>query len=109
MTDDDTEFEADVEPDGAMQVERSWRGISQRLAVRYLGNLGGEHVAGSADGEGEDVVEGDDWTARVTSETVDIGVGSLQLTEVTVAFEGHEETLPELVDSFAQKAMRAGG
>lgn len=104
-----SEDATDGAPTSTMTKERSWRGISQRLAVRYLGNLGGDHVSGSADGEGEDVVEGDDWTAHVTSEKVDIGVGSLQLTEVTVVFEGHEETLPELIDSFAQKAMRAGG
>lgn len=88
-------------------VERSFRGISQRLAVRYLKNLDGEHVSGAADGEGEDVVEGDGWTASVTSETVEIGVGSLRLTEVTVVFEG--ENLDPLVERFAQKAMRAGG
>ena len=87
--------------------EKSFRGISQRLAVRYLTNLGGEHVAGDADGESEDVVEGDGWTATVTSETVDAGVGSFELTEVTVVFEG--EALEPLVERFSQKAMRAGG
>ena len=83
------------------RVERSFRGISERLAVRYLTNLGGERID-------EDTVEGEDWTATVSSESVGVGP-SLSLTEVTVVFEGHEDTLEPLVDDFAQKAMRAGG
>ncbi len=98
------------------QVERSFRGISERLAVRYLTNLGGEQVA-------DDTVAGDDWTATLSSETVGIGP-SLTLTEVTVVFEGDEKRsdddsendagteenpLEPLVEEFAQKAMRAGG
>jgi hypothetical protein len=83
------------------RVSRSFRGISERLVVRYLTNLGGEQVA-------EDTVEGEDWTATFSSEKVDIGP-SLHLTEITIAFEGDEDTLDPLVDKFAQKAMRAGG
>ena len=96
------------------QVKRSFRGISERLAVRYLRNLGGEQVA-------DDTVAGDDWTATLSSETVGIGP-SLTLTEVTVVFEGDEnrgddenndgseaDSLEPLVEEFAQKAMRAGG
>lgn len=83
------------------RVERSFRGISERLAVRYLTNLGGERV-------GDHTVEGEDWTATVSSESVGVGP-SLSLTEVTVVFEGDDETLESLVDDFAQKAMRAGG
>ncbi|WP_440769971.1 hypothetical protein [Natronorubrum sp. DTA28] len=97
------------------QVERSFRGISERLAVRYLTNLGGEQVA-------DDTVAGDDWTATLSSETVGIGP-SLTLTEVTVVFEGPEnrsdgnsesdgakaDPLEPLIEEFAQKAMRAGG
>ncbi|MDS0473823.1 hypothetical protein [Natrinema sp. 1APR25-10V2] len=85
----------------ATRLERSFRGISERLAIRYLTNLGGEQVT-------EDTVEGDDWTATLSSEKVGVGP-SLQLTEVTVAFEGAEDTLEPLVEQFAQKAMRAGG
>lgn len=85
----------------ATRLERSFRGISERLAIRYLTNLGGERVD-------EETVEGDDWTATLSSETVGIGP-SLKLTEVTVVFEGDEETLDPLVERFAQKAMRAGG
>lgn len=82
--------------------ERSYRGISARAAVGYLENLGGEQV-------GEDAVEGDDWRATVSEEKVDVGP-SLQLTEVTVRFEGESEaSLDALVDRFSQKAIRAGG
>ncbi|SFB69734.1 hypothetical protein SAMN05444422_101276 [Halobiforma haloterrestris] len=85
------------------RVERSFRGISERLAVRYLTNLGGERVADDtvADEDGE-------WTATFSSDTVEIGP-SLSLTEITVVFEGDEDALESLVDDFAQKAMRAGG
>ncbi|ELY88889.1 hypothetical protein [Natrialba taiwanensis] len=93
------------------RIERSFRGISERLAVRYLSNLGGERVQ---DGD-ETTVEADDWTATITSESVDIGP-TLTLTEVTIVFERDENDdadgstqLDELVDTFAQKAMRAGG
>jgi MoaD family protein len=103
-------------------IEESFRGISQRLAVRYLTNLGGEHVTADADagdgeyvtagtdaGDGVDRVEGDDWTATLTSKKVDIAGGTLTITEVTVRFDGPPSTLPSLVERFSQKAMRAGG
>ncbi|WP_049922653.1 hypothetical protein [Halopiger djelfimassiliensis] len=82
-------------------IERSFRGISERLAVRYLTSLGGERV-------GENAVEGEGWTATLSSETVGVGP-SLTLTEVTVVFEGDVDTVEPLVERFAQKAMRAGG
>ncbi|OLZ41800.1 hypothetical protein A6E15_12750 [Natrinema saccharevitans] len=85
----------------ATRIERSFRGISERLVVRYLTNLGGEQVD-------DHTIDGEDWTATFSSETVGIGP-SLQLTEVTIVFEGDEETLEPLVENFAQKAMRAGG
>ncbi|MDL5362450.1 hypothetical protein [Halalkalicoccus sp. NIPERK01] len=84
-----------------MRTERSFRGISQRLARHYLSNLGGEV-------EADDRVVGEDWTADLSSEKVSIGP-SMSLTEVTVVFEGEEDTLTPLIDDFAQKAMRAGG
>lgn len=84
-----------------MEVERSFRGISKRLAIHYLGNLGGEQVD-------DDTVEGSDWRAELSEGKVSVGP-TVTLTEVTVNFEGDEDTLPDLVDSFAQKAMRAGG
>lgn len=104
--------DADVEGDDTgeqITTEEAFRGISQRLAVRYLTNLGGEHVAGDADGDGVDRIEGDDWTATLTSEKADIAGGTLKITEVTVRFDGSPSTLPSLVERFSQKAMRAGG
>ncbi|WP_049920287.1 hypothetical protein [Halobiforma nitratireducens] len=85
------------------RVERSFRGISERLVVRYLTNLGGKRVA-------EDTVEDEDgeWKATFSSDTVEIGP-SLTLTEITIVFEGEKEPLESLIDDFARKAMRAGG
>jgi molybdopterin synthase sulfur carrier subunit len=80
---------------------RSFRGISLRLATRYLENLGGEKVD-------EDSVCGENWCADLSAESVGIGP-SLSLTEVTVEFEGDPARLDSLVEKFAQKAMRAGG
>ncbi|WP_331234947.1 hypothetical protein [Natronorarus salvus] len=81
--------------------ERSFRGISQRLARHYLENLGGET-------RDDDHVVGECWEARLSSKTASVGP-SLTLTEVTVVFEGDSETLDDLIENFAQKAMRAGG
>lgn len=88
---------------GAERIERSWRGISERLALEYLEGLGGERV-------GDHAVEADDWRAHTSAEKVSIYEGStMNLTEVTVVFEGDPETLDDLVERFARKAMRAGG
>ena len=84
--------------------ERSFRGISRRLAVRYLSNLGGDLV----DDDGDVRVAGDGWEATLTEGTASVGP-SLTLTEVTVTFEGDPEALDDLIPAFAQKAMRAGG
>lgn len=84
-----------------MRRERSFRGISARLARHYLENLGGEQ-------RDESTVVGDGWTADLSEEKVSIGP-SLQLNEVTVVFEGDAEVLEPLIEDFAQKAMRAGG
>lgn len=84
-----------------MRVERSFRGISVRLARHYLSVLGGKAVD-------ERTVEGDGWRATLSVETVSVGP-TLELTEVTVAFEGEKDVLEPLVEDFAQKAMRAGG
>lgn len=81
--------------------EKSFRGISVRLARNYLENLGGEAVA-------DDRVEGDDWAASLSAEKAGVGP-SLTLTEVTVVFEGNPESLETLIPDFSQKAMRAGG
>jgi hypothetical protein len=85
-----------------MQETRQYRGISRRLAADYLENLGGRRV------DGDDRIEGDDWSADLSAETVEVA-GSIELTEVTVAFEGEAGVLEELVEDFTRKAMRAGG
>ncbi|MEF8840962.1 MAG: ubiquitin-like small modifier protein 1 [Haloarculaceae archaeon] len=88
---------------GERRIERSWRGISERLALEYLEGLGGERVD-------EHAVDAGGWRARTSAEKVSIYEGStVKLTEVTVVFEGDPETLDDLVDRFARKAMRAGG
>lgn len=89
--------------------ERSFRGISTRLAVRYLVNLGGAPADdGGAGDDGGARVTGDGWEATLSEDTASVGP-SLTLTEVTVTFEGDPETLDDLVPAFARKAMRAGG
>lgn len=84
-----------------MRREKSFRGISMRLAGHYLENLGGEQVD-------ENTVEGDGWRATLSATTVDVGP-SLSLTEVTVVFEGEPDAIEPLVEAFSRKAMRAGG
>lgn len=84
-----------------MRVERSFRGISRRLAAHYLENLGGERVA-------EDAVAGDRWRATLSEDRASVGP-SLTLTEVTVVFDGEAAAVEPLVEAFARKAMRAGG
>lgn len=86
-----------------MQETRQFRGISKRLAANYLENLGGARTD-----ESGDRIEGDGWHADLSEEKVDV-VGSITLTEVTVDFEGDDETLPPLIEDFARKAIRAGG
>lgn len=99
------------------RLERSFRGISTRLAVRYLEHLGGTCIEGdetsrsSSDddaGDLEAVVTGEEWTARIAAGSVKIGP-TLTLTEVTVVFEGDPDVLESLLEQFEQKAMRAGG
>jgi hypothetical protein len=84
-----------------MRVERSFRGISRRLATHYLTNLGGEEVEPGR-------VVADDWEASLSESKATVGP-TLSLNEVDVVFEGSEDVLEPLVEQFAQKAMRAGG
>jgi len=81
--------------------ERSFRGISKRLAIQYLETLGAEQVD-------DDRVEADAWAADLSEQTVGIGP-SMSLTQVDLVFEGDPDELDSLIDRFAQKAMRAGG
>ena len=93
------------------RIERSFRGITPRLAVRYLEGLGGEAVeigGDLAEPSGEATVEADDWRATLSATRVSVGP-TLTLTEVQITFEGDSTTLDDLVEAFATKAMRAGG
>lgn len=83
------------------QRERTFRGISARAALGYLEGLGGERT-------GENTIAGDGWSVSVSTGRVSVGP-SLELTELTIQFEGDPETLDSLIEAFAQKAMRAGG
>lgn len=87
--------------------EKSYRGISRRLAAHYLRNLGGSFV-GADDPADATRIEGGGWTAELAAETVAVA-GSLELTEVRITFTGDAAALDDLIDSFSQKAMRAGG
>jgi hypothetical protein len=80
---------------------RSYRGISKRAAIGYLERIDGTQVT-------PDTVEGNGWRASLAADTVGIGP-TLELTEVTITFEGDGETLDDLIETFSQKAMRAGG
>lgn len=83
------------------RIVRSFRGISKRAARMYLEGLGGTAL-------NDDEVEGNDWHATLSADTVEIGP-SLTLTEVTITFEGSEPQLTELIELFEKKAIRAGG
>lgn len=89
-----------------MKRVKEFRGISIRLARNYLENLGGDATS-------DTTVEGDGWRADLSAEKVSIGP-SLQLTEVTIAFEADDDELTDeefeaLIEDFSRKAMRAGG
>lgn len=100
--------EADDAPGRRTRREKSYRGISKRLGVHYLENLGGEFAAGEREGDGQARVQADDWTAALSAETVSLP-GSMTVTEVTVVFEGEPDALDDIVERFSRKAMRAGG
>lgn len=81
--------------------ERSYRGVSARAAVGYLEGLGARRVD-------DRTVENEDWRATIDTGTVEIGP-VLELTEVTVRFEGDAAVLDGVVEEFSRKMMRAGG
>lgn len=107
---------SDTPESGNYRIEKSFRGISRRLAVHYLRNLGGRPIVdgdpapepSSIDDEVVTAVGADGWEAQLSSRKVSPG-GSLQLTEVTVVFTGQEPAVESIVEAFSKKAMRAGG
>lgn len=94
-------------PDEWVRRERAFRGISRRLAARYLHHLGGDFVDGT-DADSTTELAGDGWRATLSADSVNVG-RSLSISEVTVSFAGEPAVLEELIPDFAQKAMRAGG
>lgn len=100
---------AEAPSDDRIQRERSFRGISKRLAVHYLENLGGELAAGDPDDDAEARVAGEGWQATASAGQVEIAGGTMRLTQVDLVFEGEPDVLEPLIEQFAQKAMRAGG
>ena len=81
--------------------ERTYRGISPRAARLYLTGLGGKV-------ENDSYVVGNGWHAEISDTKTKVGP-TLELTEVSIRFEGDPETLKEIVELFSRKAMRAGG
>jgi MoaD family protein len=99
--DDDPDPPPGADPGTGRVRERSYRGISRRLAIHYLTGLGGEKTA-------ENRVEGDGWTVHLEESEATVGP-TLSLTQVDVRFEGDPARLDGLVARFSRKAMRAGG
>lgn len=95
------EDDGDHEGEATDRRERAFRGISRRLAVHYLTNLGGDQREGGT-------VVGDGWRAELTASRERIGP-TLEVDEVRVVFEGEPSALDSVIDRFAKKAMRAGG
>ena len=82
--------------------EESYRGISARLALGYLENLGGDRLT-------DETVGTDHWRVTVTEDDpVRIGP-SLTMTPVKVRFEAAPGRVDDLIERFERKAMRAGG
>jgi len=111
-TNPDPDAEAEDGPDDPDRtVEKSYRGISKRLALEYLDGLGGDVPVDpdetSADGDVTRVT-GDGWTADVSAEKV-AAAGSVRLTEVSLVAAGDPAAVERLVEAFSKKAMRAGG
>lgn len=84
-----------------MRETHTFKGISMRLARGYLESVGGEI-------RDDETVTGPGWHATLSNGTVEVGP-SLELTEVTVVFDGKEAALEEVIPAFEQKAIRAGG
>ncbi|MDR5656259.1 hypothetical protein RH831_03575 [Halodesulfurarchaeum sp. HSR-GB] len=84
-----------------MRVERTFRGITPDLVRIYLESVGAESVE-------DDQASGPGWHAEFAAEKIAIGP-SIELTEITIVFEGEESVLEDVVADFARKAVRSGG
>ncbi|AOW81121.1 hypothetical protein HTSR_1959 [Halodesulfurarchaeum formicicum] len=84
-----------------MRVERTFRGITPDLVRIYLESVGAETVE-------DERATGPGWEAEFAAEKIAIGP-SIELTEITITFEGEEAVLEDVVETFARKAVRSGG
>ena len=87
-------------PEG-VRITRSFRGLTEEMAIGYLENLGGERV-------GDREFEGDGWHASLSVDRVPVGP-SYRLTEVTITWTGEEDVLEPVITGFRVKAFRAPG
>ncbi|MFT4890464.1 MAG: hypothetical protein ACI9YT_001379 [Halobacteriales archaeon] len=87
-------------PEG-VRITRSFRGLTEEMAIRYLENTGAERV-------GEHEFEGDGWRATMSVDRVPVGP-TFRLTEVTVTWVGDEDVLEPVITAFRVKAFRAPG
>jgi len=90
-----------TETDGQLRITHAFRGVTVEQAVRYLTGLGGDRV-------GDRRVDGDGWTATLSTGTVPVGP-SYRLTEVRVTWAGDREAVERVVQAFRLKAFRAPG
>jgi len=102
-----------------MRIEKRIRGVSQRLAIHYLEDMGARPLDGEGspvEGAGEsrkaaervERVVAEDWSVRLGTTVVNIGP-TLEVTELELVFEGDESVLETVVEDFTWKARRAGG
>lgn len=87
-------------PEG-VRITRSFRGLTEDVAIRYLEHTGAERV-------GDHEFEGDGWRATMSVDTVSVGP-TFRLTEVTVTWIGDEDVLERVIAAFRVKALRAPG
>ena len=88
------------DPEG-VRITRSFRGLTEDMAIRYLENTGAKRV-------GEHEFEGDGWRATMSVDRVPVGP-TFRLTEVTVTWIGDEDALEPVITAFRVKAFRAPG
>jgi len=80
-------------------IEATFRGIIPLFVKLYAESLGAKVRAGSMAGRG--------WQADV--EFRKVRLGSLELTEAKISFEGDAEAIGEFLTKFRAKALRNAG
>jgi hypothetical protein len=77
------------------------RGIPYFLLKEYLQELGGEVAA-------ENTVAGDGWSVRL-ERLEPFRLGSLEVGQVQLEMEIHEDVYADFMERFRLKTLRAGG